>query len=193
MENLDIHITEMPSDKEKVDTESPPIVTTPPHPIEVKHLKAIALKIFIILAFIIIVCGILLGFKKELNIPLIWACIVAGILGSTSSALISALQRKANGWEMEDGKKYPIDPKKAPADDKRDMFSQRMATFFLYRPAFGIIGGLLSYYGAQSSYFIGSGGDKESKFIFFALLSGLFVKSLIEKLKDLFDNLIGNK
>jgi hypothetical protein len=110
----------------------------------------------------------------------------AGILGSASSALISALQRKANGWEMEDGKKYPD-------DGKKEMFSRRLSTFFLYRPTLGIIGGLLIYYGMQAKFFAETGIEDQSKVIFLSLLSGLFVKSLIEKLKDLFDNLLGKK
>lgn len=153
---------------------------------ELNNLKSLARNIFITLGLIIIISGILLSIRDSLSINLIWTCIIAGILGSTSSALISALQRKANGWETEDGKKHP-------GDGKKEMFSQRMATFFLYRPTFGIIGGLLIYFGMQSKYFGDTGVEDQSKVIFWSLLSGLFVKSLIEKLKDLFDSLVGKK
>jgi hypothetical protein len=160
---------------------------------ELKKLRALARTIFITLALIIIISGIIIGFKDSLSISLIWTCMIAGTLGSTSSSLISALQRKANGWETEDGKKYPIDNTKSPTDDKREMFSQRMATFFLYRPTLGIIAGLLIYFGMQSKYFGDTGLEDPYKVIFWSLLSGLFVKSLIKKLKDLFDNLVGKK
>jgi hypothetical protein len=153
---------------------------------ELNALRSLARNIFLTLAVIITIAGILLGFRDELSIILVWACITAGVLGSASSALISALQRKANGWETEDGKKHPI-------DGKKEMFSQRMATFFLFRPTFGVIGGLLIYFGMQSKYFGDTGIEDPSKVIFWSLLSGLFVKSLLEKLKDLFDSLVGKK
>jgi hypothetical protein len=153
---------------------------------ELNALRLLARNIFLTLGVIIAIAGFVLGFKDELSIQLVWGCITAGVLGSTSSALISALQRKANGWETEDGKKHPI-------DGKKEMFSQRMATFFLLRPTFGIIGGLLIYFGMQSKYFGDTGIEDPSKVIFWSLLSGLFVKSLLEKLKDLFDSLVGKK
>ena len=153
---------------------------------EIKTLKSKAHSVFMILGLIIVTSGILLGLRDTFSINLIWACITAGILGSTSSALISALQRKANGWETEDGTKHP-------PDGKKEMFSQRMATFFLYRPILGIIGGLLIYFGMQAKIFGEKGVENQPEVIFWSLLAGLFVKSLLEKLKDLFDNLIGKK
>lgn len=151
-----------------------------------KDLISIARNILIILGLIIIISGILLGFRDKLSINLMWACMIAGILGSTSSALMSALQRKANGWETEDGITHPV-------DGKSDMFSQRMATFFLYRPVFGIIAGLLIFFGIEAEYFGNINSTEEAKVVFLSIISGLFIKSLIEKLKDLFDNLIGIK
>ena len=160
---------------------------------EIKDLESSAHIVFRILGLIIINSGIILGLRDTFSINLIWACITAGILGSTSSALISALQRKANGWETEDGEKYPTDNKKETTDNKKERFSQRMATFFLYRPILGIIGGLLIYFGMQAKIFGDKGVENQPEVIFWALLAGLFVKSLLERLKNLFDNLIGNK
>ena len=73
------------------------------------------------------------------------------------------------------------------------MFSQRMANFFLFRPALGIIAGLLIYFGMEAKYFGDTGLEQQAKVIFWSLLSGLFAKTLIGKLKDLFDGLVGKK
>lgn len=149
-----------------------------------KNLEVIARNTFIFLGVVVIISGFLLGYRDKLSINLCWACMIAGVLGSTSSALLSALQRKANGWETVASDKYP-------SDGKGDRFSQRMSTFFLYRPIFGIIAGLLVFFGVQTGYFGSMTVNEEAKVIFYSLLSGLFVKSLLEKLKDLFDSLVG--
>jgi hypothetical protein len=140
--------------------------------------------VFAVLSLFIIVSGSLTACRNFLGINLVWACIIAGILGSTTSALISALDRTANGWESKDGDKYP-------ATGKPDKFSLRMSTFFFFRPLFGILAGLLIFYGIYSNYFGCSEVKNENGFIFISFLAGLFIKSLIEKLKDLFDNLVG--
>jgi hypothetical protein len=82
---------------------------------------------------------------------------------------------------------------KYPKEEPKDKFSERMATFFLFRPVFGILAGLLIFFGIQTNYFLETGIENESKVIFWSLLSGLFIKTLIEKLKDLFDSLVGKK
>lgn len=111
--------------------------------------------------------------------------IAAGILGSTSAALLSALDRIAHGWEDSYGNKYP-------QDEPKDKFNIGMVTFFLFRPVFGILAGLLVYFGLQTKY-VGDGTLAIPNVIFWSLLCGLFVKSLIEKLKNLFDNFVGAK
>lgn len=154
---------------------------------EEQELIKVARRLFIMLGCIIIVSGILLIFvacSKTFFCSLIYTSIIAGVLGSTTSALISALDRKANGWESNNGDKYP-------EGGKPDKFSIRMATFFLYRPIFGVLAGLLVYFGMQAKYFGDTGIEDPSKVVFWSLLSGLFVKSLIEKLKDLFDSFVG--
>ena len=122
---------------------------------ELKDLKSLAQKIFYTLGLIIVASGLMLALRPELAMPLIWACILAGILGSASSALISALQRKANGWETEDPENY------LPSGGK-EMFSQRMASFFLFRPALGIIAGLLIYFGMEAKYFGDTGLEEQA-------------------------------
>jgi hypothetical protein len=138
------------------------------------------------LELILIITGIIIIKRDAFKIDLIWTSIAAGILGSTCSALLSALERKANGWEDKNGNKYP-------KEEPKDKFSERMATFFLFRPVFGILAGLLIFFGIQTNYFLETGIENESKVIFWSLLSGLFIKTLIEKLKDLFDSLVGKK
>lgn len=153
-----------------------------------RNLERLARNVFITLGAIIVISGSLLGYREELSINLIWSCIMAGVLGSTSSALLSALQRKADGWEYAEAIKFPPETEK-----KTERFSQRMATFFLYRPVFGIIAGLLVFFGVQTGYFGDSEIKEVAKVIFYSLLSGLFIKSLLDKLKNLFDNLVGSK
>ena len=156
---------------------------------EEQNLIKVSRIIFITLGCLIIVSGILLLLitcGNTFSCSLICTSIIAGVLGSTASALISALDRKANGWESKNGDKYP-------ESGKPDKFSIRMATFFLYRPIFGILAGLLVFFGMQAKYFGNTGIEDQSKVIFWSLLSGLFVKSLIEKLKDLFDSFVGKK
>jgi len=158
-------------------------------------LSSLSDKIFVILVLIISVCGMVLAFLSYggyIRDYLIWGAVLAGILGSSSSSLLSALDRKARGWEFNCGLKFPYE-KIERKDDKREMFSERMSTFFMYRPVFGIIAGLLIYSGMEAGIFGDSGVEDAAKVIFWSLLSGLFIKSLIEKLKGVFDNLIGKK
>ncbi len=155
---------------------------------EEKELIKVARSTFIKLGCLIVGSGViivLIACGNTFSCSLIFTSIASGILGSTTSALISALERKANGWESKNGDKYP-------ADGKPDKFSIRMSTFFLYRPIFGILAGLLMFFGMQAKYFGDMDFEDQSKVIFWSLLSGLFVKSLIEKLKNLFDSFVGN-
>jgi small-conductance mechanosensitive channel len=142
-----------------------------------------------ILSFIIIVVTLFLIFSKNLClstcISILWDSIAAGILGSTCAALLSALDRIAHGWEDKDGNKYP-------KDEPKDKFNMGMVTFFLFRPVFGILAGLLVYFGLQTKY-IGDGTLTIPNVIFWSLLCGLFVKTLIDKLKSLFESFVGAK
>ncbi len=135
------------------------------------------------LAVFIVSSAILISERKPLKIEPIWVCIIAGILGSTSAALLSALERKANGWENKNGNKYP-------KDEPKYKFSERIATFFLFRPVFGILAGLLVYFGMQSKAIGKLQNDTNPDIIFFSLVAGLFIKLLIEKLKDIIDGLL---
>lgn len=110
----------------------------------------------------------------------------AGTLGSALSALLSALQRRANGWETSDGSRYPFD------EGKSERFSLAMAPFLATRPVLGAATGLVVLLGSQADVFsvAGTGGTLE-RVAFWAFLAGLFAKTLIEKLKTTFDQLVG--
>ena len=139
--------------------------------------------VVIVLSLSILVTAYLTTNPSYLNLEMIWRCIWAGVFGSSTSALISALQRKANGWQFENGLKYP-------SDQPRDKFSKRMSTFFIFRPLLGFFGGLVVFYGLESIY-VGADNFSENTLIFWSIITGLFAKSLIDKLKSLFDGLIG--
>jgi len=153
-----------------------------------KQLTVLSWITFSLLGLVIAVTGFVIVRKWPIPIvtDLIWIAIISGVLGSSCSALLSALERKANGWEDKKGNKYPN-------DEPRDKFSQRMATFFLFRPFFGILAGLIIYFGMQAKLLGDTGISDPAKVIFWSLLSGLFIKTLMEKLKDVFENLVGKK
>ncbi|WP_299443302.1 hypothetical protein [uncultured Aquimarina sp.] len=142
--------------------------------------------VILILTSCIIITSLVIILNYFFFLEAIWICILSGILGSSVSALISALQRKANGWEFKNGLKYPN-------DSPKDKFSIRMSSFFMTRPILGILSGFIIYYGFQviGVFQIHSEGLKEASLIFWSILAGLFAKSMIEKLKDVFKNLVG--
>lgn len=105
----------------------------------------------------------------------------AGVLGSAVAALQSLLDRHANGFELSDGRKEP-------AGGKADRFSERMDPWFTARPALGGFAGLAVF--AGSTFFGTYPGDLLGV-TFFALLAGLFAKTLITRLKGIFSTMLG--
>ncbi|MFD2562660.1 hypothetical protein [Aquimarina rubra] len=142
--------------------------------------------VILILTSCIILTSLVIILDYKFFLETIWICISSGILGSSISALVSALQRKANGWEFKNGLKYPN-------ESPKDKFSIRISSFFMVRPLLGILSGFVINYGFQAtrSFKLHSEGLDEASLIFWSILAGLFAKSLIEKLKDLFKNLVG--
>lgn len=151
---------------------------------EKTELEHYFIAVMIILVGLILITSFIISQNNKSNLDLIWICISAGVLGSATSALISALQRKANGWEFSNGLKYP-------SDSPDDKFSIRMATFFMGRPLLGIVAGLIVFFGFSIVFEKSENTFEKTSLIFWSILAGLFAKSLIAKLKDLFDNLIG--
>jgi len=155
--------------------------------IEEAMLKSRFRLVILILASCVLLTSLVILLNYIFFLEVIWICILSGILGSSISALISALQRKANGWEFKNGLKYPN-------DSPKDKFSIRISSFFIIRPILGILSGFIIYYGFQTigNFKINSEGLEESSLVFWSILAGLFAKSMIEKLKDVFKNLIGS-
>lgn len=107
--------------------------------------------------------------------------IVAGVAGSSIAALQSLLDRRSHGLELRFGRKVP-------PGGKPDRFSERMAPWFLARPVLGAFAGLVVYAGPG---LVGDRPDDVLGMTFVALLAGLFAKTLIVRLKAVFDALLG--
>ena len=125
----------------------------------------------------------------DLSTQRIMLCVVGGTLGSAMSALVSAVERLSNGWELSGGCKLP-------APEPKDKFVARMVPSFLIRPFLGSAIGLFVYAGVTSGYLIAVENPQEATFsrqalLFFAFLAGLFAKTLIEKLRAMFDAFFG--
>jgi hypothetical protein len=118
------------------------------------------------------------------------ACLAASVLGSSTSAFISALDRRAHGWEVH-GVKIPS------GDGER--FNEKMAPFFRKRPFLGLFTGILVFSAMHAHLLLKDecptaadpAVDVMNRMVFYSLLAGLFAKSLIEKLKVLFDKVFG--
>lgn len=64
---------------------------------------------------------------------------MGGAAGSALAALISILNRYANGYEDDKGNQYP------KPNEKKERFSKRMTWWFIVRPLVGAIAGVLIY------------------------------------------------
>jgi hypothetical protein len=123
-------------------------------------------------------------------LPAIAVCLVGGTLGGSLSALLSAADRWANGLESWAGKKFP-------GPRPKDKFSLRMAPFFLIRPVLGGALGVVVYAGIRSGLlFAQKNGTDDAQLnmhalAFYATLAGLFAKTLLERLKDMFKAFVG--
>ena len=158
---------------------------------EIRNLEDISLAVFAILSLLIVGASLVLAIVIEKDM-IITPCVMAGLIGSATAALLSALQRRASGWELEDGSKVPV-VKEKDSEASKERFNLRMAPYFLFRPFLGIIAGLIVYYGSDFLFTPAKpndGFDLET-WIFFSLLAGLFAKTLIEILKGMFKAVFG--
>jgi hypothetical protein len=115
---------------------------------------------------------------------------LAGLLGACITAGMSAAGRRADGWEFEDGTKYP------PNETHPDRFSRRIAPYFLVRPIVGAAFGFFAYAALASGTLIvlskpqqtnGSPATGTAQVLALAavgFLFGLFSKTLHDKLKE---------
>ena len=115
---------------------------------QIKKLERVSLLVFFILTLIIIISStVILNLDSTTMMSL--KCVVSGITGSATAALLSALQRRAAGWELN-----VTDNTTDKKGEKRlELFSQKMAPFFLFRPFLGIIAGLIVFYGVMITIF----------------------------------------
>ena len=103
---------------------------------------------------------------------------------------ISAAQRYSDGVETRDGRQYP-------GTERKPRFNDAMVPFFYLRPFLGAGMGVLAYAGliAGLLFTTGSTGSasavRPESVLFAAVVAGLFAKTLIEKLKDSFDQIVG--
>jgi hypothetical protein len=117
------------------------------------------------------------------------ACVVAGLLGGSLSALLSAGDRLAHGLESWAGEKHPdVDPP--------DKFSLRMVPSFLLRPVLGASMGFVVYVGIVGGFLFATQDSQAADFsleglAFYGTLAGLFAKTLLEKLKIMLKALVG--
>lgn len=129
------------------------------------------------------------GAHMDANYRALLLCIVAGTLGSTGMALVSVAERVAAGWEIYDGSKWP-------ESNRKDRFSLRMLGQFAARPFLGSLVGFVTYVGVVGGYFLtvsapAGASLRPAGMAFFAVLAGLFAKTMLEQLKEIFKALVG--
>ena len=109
--------------------------------------------------------------------------IAAGTVGSGVAAVQSAQQRRANGWEVNDGTKYP-------EDKPEDKFTEGMLPLFYTRPFLGSVVGAVFYFGAPSVFGLGASvHENPEQLAFWSFVVGVLAKTFLETLKDLFKKL----
>jgi len=130
-------------------------------------------------------------------------CVAAGTLGSGVSALVSAVERIARGWEFSVGSKWPPAAEGAEIgsalptfdpDDHRDMFGLRLLSSFLMRPLLGAVMGFFVYAGISGGYLLGADALvplKSYALAFLAALAGITAKTFLDRLREMFKVMLG--
>lgn len=116
------------------------------------------------------------------SIPRLVAVILIGCSGSAIAALTSCLDRYSNGFERENGEKFP---KEGPPDK----FNRRFSRWFLIRPFVGSVIAPVFIWGL--SHFTKAPQDflsSRETLGFTAFMAGLLAKSVLELVKNLFKN-----
>ena len=119
-------------------------------------------------------------------LPPVLVSAFAGLVGSAVAALISCLDRRANGFEAADGTAYP-----EPSATK-ERFGWGMAEWLATRPALGLFMGGLVYIGIVGHILTVQSDSLQAK-VFWALLAGLFAKTLYDMLSGLLKSLVPKK
>lgn len=107
--------------------------------------------------------------------------VATGTLGSAIAALLSALERRANGWELSNGWKYP-------RPEPRDKFQTSMVPMFVARPLLGSVMGVILYLYPWPAALAGSEGISVG---FWGFVMGYLAKSFLEVVKGLFKSVFG--
>jgi len=109
--------------------------------------------------------------------------IVTGTLGSGVAAIQSAQQRRANGWEFSNSRKYPT-------EEPKDKFNAGMVPMFYTRPLLGSAVGAAFYFGSTIVFgFTAPAEGNLGKLAFWSFVVGVLAKTFLETLKDLFKKL----
>lgn len=111
--------------------------------------------------------------------------IVTGIMGSTTAAFISCLERHANGFEDSQGNQSPS------KEEQVGRFNRGMFYWFLARPWLGAVTGAVVYWGIAGDILVSGNGatTAQEQAAFWGFLAGLLAKSLLEILKGLLTNI----
>jgi hypothetical protein len=104
-----------------------------------------------------------------------------GVSGSAVAALISALERYANGYELNDGSHYPIDAKR-----DKGFFNARFAWSLRLRPILGFLVAPIFVWGLShfTKVYFDLSDPKTLGFI--AFIGGFLAKSILDLVKNLF-------
>ncbi len=106
-----------------------------------------------------------------------------GFSGSAIAALTSCLDRRATGFELEDGTKRP-------KEARGETFNSRMSLWFIVRPFLGFIVAPVLIWGL--GFFVKDSEqyrNSTESLAFTAFLGGLLAKSVLELIKGLFKNI----
>jgi hypothetical protein len=109
-------------------------------------------------------------------------CVAAGIAGSATGALVSALDRHANGFEDKKGDTTP------ESSEKKERFSERMFYWFVMRPWLGAVVATGVFWGLASGQWPEAGAAASfstSRVALYGLVTGLFAKSLLDILRNI--------
>lgn len=115
----------------------------------------------------------------------IFLALIAGVLGSATAAIVSCLDRRADGFEDSQGAQVPR------TKERKERFNEGMFYWFLVRPWLGAVMGAVAYWGLTGKVF-GEKGDLDAnlaRLAFYCFIAGLLAKSLIDIFRGLLKNI----
>jgi len=138
--------------------------------------------VVLVLVLLAVSSGLALWTKPlQSNSAKLALAVATGTLGSAVAALLSSLDRRAHGWELSDGSKYP---KQEPADK----FQVLMLPMFWVRPLLGSVMGLVLYLYPWPDKLPGASGISIG---FWGFVLGYLAKSFLDVIKGIFKNVFG--